>query len=324
MKKSDSQSQNLNIQTKSFRKNRRTSNHIKFIGDLSKQDVSVLIKYIKNASNILEFGVGGSTQIICKIKKKSARYISIDTSQDWIDLTIDNLQLLSIKPDVTFYLYENWEQSIEGMTFDFIFDDGVPDLRKDFGLRVWKYLDIGGSLLSHDTRTIEHIKDVEAIIDNYYLEIDSILFNANHSNITVISKKLKEPYSNWNVVENKQAWEYGQGLPPINLWNNNCIGADQMLIFKLQAKGFFDDLPDEVSKAFDDINTGNALLKYLFYKERNFTEELYQEMNGSKLTDEFKELNDLESMDKIFNNSKRLKTKFTEIVSKFMKIFRGK
>jgi hypothetical protein len=257
-------------------------NNIKFIGALSKQDVSVFIKYAKKASNLLEFGVGGSTQIICKIKKKSARFISIDTSQYWIDLTIDNLQLLSIKPDVTFYLYENWEQSIEGMTFDFIFDDGVHYLRKDFGLRVWKYLNVGGSLLIHDTRTIEHIRDVEAIIDNYYLEIDSILVNTNHSNITVITKKVIEPYSDWNLAENKQAWEYGEGVPPKNLWDSNYRGEDCMLIFKLQMKGFFDDLPDETLKAFDDSNFEKAFIRYLFQKEQDLTEELYQEMNGSK------------------------------------------
>jgi hypothetical protein len=299
---------------------------IKFIGDLSEQDVAVLIKYIKKASNILEFGVGGSTQIICKIKKKSARFISTDTSQNWIDLTIENLQLLSIKPAVTFYLYESWEQSIEGMTFDFIFDDGVPDLRKDFGLRAWKYLNVGGSLLIHDTRTIQHIRDVEAIVDNYYLEIDSILLNINHSNITAIRKKLEEPYSNWNIVENKQAWEYGEGVPPINLWDSNYSGEDCMFIFKLQKIGFFDDLPDEVLKAFadDDINFEKAFLRYLFYKEQDLTEELYQEMNGLNLADKFKGMSDSESIDKIFNNSKLLKTKFTEIAINFMKTFKGK
>jgi predicted O-methyltransferase YrrM len=324
MKKSDSQREALNRKTISFKKNRKERDHIKFIGDLSKQDVSVLIKYIKKASNILEFGVGGSTQIICKIKKKSARFISIDTSQDWIDRTIDNLQLLSIKADVNFFLYGNWEQSIEGISFDFIFDDGVPDLRKDFGLTVWKYLNVGGSLLIHDTRTIERIRDVELIIDNYYLEIDSILANTNHSNITVITKKMKEPYTDWNIVENKRAWEYGQGVPPKNLWDSNHSGyiEDHMLMFKLQMRGFFDDLPDEVLKAFTDINFEKAFLRYLFYKEQDLIEELYQEMNGSKLMDEFKGMSESESMDKIFNNITLLKTKFTEIVINFMKIFR--
>jgi tetratricopeptide (TPR) repeat protein len=191
---------------------------INFIGDLSKEDVAVLIQYTQKASNILEFGVGGSTQLVCKNKNKSAKLISVDTLQVWIDITLKNLQLLSIDPDVTFFLYDNWEQSIAGMTFDLIFDDGFEDLRIDFALKAWRSLNVGGSLLIHDTRTLKCIRCVELLLDNYYLEIDSLLVNTNHSNITVINKKAREPYSNWNIDENKQPWEFGHTCPPKELW----------------------------------------------------------------------------------------------------------
>ena len=199
---------------------------INFIGDLSKQDVAVLIKYTQKASNILEFGVGGSTQLVCKNKNKSAKFISVDTLQVWIDITLKNLQLLSIDPDVTFFLYDTWEQSIEGMTFDLIFDDGFEDLRIDFALKAWRYLNVGGSLLIHDTRTIKCVRYVELMLDNYYLEIYLLLVNTNNSNITVINKKAIEPYSNWNIDENKQPWN----LDILVLLRNFGRGDDHLYV----------------------------------------------------------------------------------------------
>ena len=287
--------------------------HIKFIGDLSKQDVTVLIKYIRNASNILEFGVGGSTQIICKKKNKLSCFISLDTSQKWIDRTISNLQLFSIEPDVTFYLYENWEQSIDGKKFDLIFDDGVPELREDFALRAWQYLNINGSLLIHDTRTAEYIPIVATIFNAYYLEIDSILVNTHHSNITVITKKANEPYSNWNIDERKKPWEYGQGWPPKKIIRNNRlykypIGEEErVIITKLQVKGFFDDLSDEIMNDFCDKTFEYEFIRFLYEEKAMLKEELEKEIAHVKL---------------ISDINYDLKTKFNKAVKAFIKKYK--
>lgn len=187
---------------------------LQFIGDLSKQDADIIRTYARNASSILEFGAGGSTQIICRAKKRTTQFISIDTSREWIDRTKKNLQLLSIKADVTFSLYRDWEHSTAGKTFDLIFNDGFTSCRTDFAIQAWDYLSVGGSFLIHDTRTGRYIRTVAVVVKKHYLEIDSLFANTNHSNITVIKKKAKEPYSNWNRDETKQPWEYGQGDVP--------------------------------------------------------------------------------------------------------------
>ena len=56
---------------------------IEYIGDISKADALVLKELAENATAILEFGCGASTQVMSVYTKN--RIISIDTSQEWID-----------------------------------------------------------------------------------------------------------------------------------------------------------------------------------------------------------------------------------------------
>jgi hypothetical protein len=57
----------------------------KFVGDLSLQDAELLERYVTRAKAVLEFGVGGSTQIIAQSIPEGAKFASIDTDPSWID-----------------------------------------------------------------------------------------------------------------------------------------------------------------------------------------------------------------------------------------------
>lgn len=187
---------------------------IKYIGDLSKQDVNVLVEYSSKANDILEFGVGGSTQVMAQASKGSMT--SIDTAKEWIDLTKDNLNLLSINKNVKFEIYKDWKQRKDKNQYDLIFNDGISNLRRDFMEASWNLLKVGGYMIFHDTRVDVH-KD--SIIDLYIKKwsgIDSILVNTNDSNMTVIKKKSHTPYVNWNKEEGREAWMRGTGNRPAN------------------------------------------------------------------------------------------------------------
>lgn len=174
---------------------------IDYIGDISKADAGALSRWAANANNILEFGCGASTQVLASYAKGSL--ISIDTDPNWIAKTQKNLDRLGGKYNVLFYDYNQfWEVSPEGPTYDFIFDDGADHLRRSFGMRIWPNLKIGGWLALHDQRRKPDWDNTMAIIDMYWLEIGTVHFNHAHSNITFIQKKVREPYSNWQIDEN--------------------------------------------------------------------------------------------------------------------------
>ena len=191
---------------------------LRYIGDISKQDSVVLERYARGASNILEFGVGASTQVFAQSASDSCKITSLDTSDEWINKTKDNFTILNINKEVTFKSFKKWKEGLGTQKFDLIFNDGFADLRQEFCRGAWDMLAVGGNFLAHDTRSRGSFNVLMEAATNNYLEVEHVLFNVDDSNITVIKRKLPAPYRNWNIVEGRTGWERGIAKPPSGLW----------------------------------------------------------------------------------------------------------
>lgn len=189
---------------------------IKFIGDLSMEDADILSMYGKKSTNILEFGVGGSTQIFSQCKPD--RLISVDTVETggdkWIEVTKKRIQSINNGTIPEFSDLFDFLKNPVNVVYDLIFVDGIWWQRKPFAEKMWPYLKIGGVMLFHDTRRKIDSDNAIDFAKDYYEEIKCIETNAQASNgktsnTTVIHKKIKEPYVNWNFTEGKPLWAYG-------------------------------------------------------------------------------------------------------------------
>jgi hypothetical protein len=185
---------------------------IKFIGDLSLQDADVLAKYAKQSKFPLEFGVGGSTQIMSQCGCELVT--SIETDTNWIQLTHYRLTQIKEKSLVFFHNYDEIDIVIKNNQYDLIFVDGIDSLRNDFAVKTWKHLKSSGVMIFHDTRRKQDFTNAMYLASIYFNEIELIEVNAKasngiSSNMTIIHKKEYEPYENWNFTENKPLWAYG-------------------------------------------------------------------------------------------------------------------
>lgn len=190
---------------------------ISFIGDLSNADVNVLAELASKSHRILEFGSGGSTQIFAQCAPPGSRILSVDTSQEWMNKAAANLGFIfGAESNAEFVKYDIWREKVDSRQFDLIFDDGVDDLRLEFAKDSWPMLRVGGLMVFHDTRREADIDNVLALIQANYLEVAEAQFNVQSSNLTVIRKKVSEPWVNWNVVQGREPWEYGAAEPPAN------------------------------------------------------------------------------------------------------------
>lgn len=194
-----------------------------FIGDLSLQDADVLAKYAKKSKLILEFGVGGSTQIFAQSLPEYL--LSVETSTDWIKRTQEKLAMIENKTNPVFCDYDSILYHIQNKLFDLIFVDGIDYLRPDFAARTWNFLVPGGVMIFHDTRREGDFVNLCNLATKHFNEIKRIEVNEAGSNdvasnISVIHKKVKEDYVNWNWVENKPLWAYGGEPMPVGakLW----------------------------------------------------------------------------------------------------------
>lgn len=184
---------------------------IPYIGDISKNDAEVLKEMAETHDNILEFGVGASTQVLSAYSKNSI--IAVDTSVEWLEKTKRNIELLEIKNVPSFVF---WEQGIMFTKFfDFVFDDCADEYRKDFALKIWPQVNIGGILAFHDTRRWQDARNVCHVLEQIYESVDRVIWNYNHSNITLVYKKEHEPYENWQETENRMPWQIGWGDPDV-------------------------------------------------------------------------------------------------------------
>ena len=197
-----------------------TQTTMKYVGDLSRQDAALLERYARGARAVLEFGAGGSTQIIAQALPAGASFLSLDTDPRWIATTQENLRRLGVADCCQLRRYEDWTP--DATRLDLIFNDGVGHLRRDFALRSFPLLAIGGALLFHDTRRLQDIRNVLALVDVFFEEIEHVHLNESaegaSSNITVVRKKSREPYVDWNVAEKRPPWAYGLGVVPEDFW----------------------------------------------------------------------------------------------------------
>lgn len=194
-----------------------------FIGDLSLEDADVLAALITSFSNgrVLEFGAGGSTQIISQC---GASLIDcVETDPNWIKLTQQRLQTLANATPVNFMGYTT---KLSGM-YDVIFVDGVDNLRREFAINTWQNLSPNGVMLFHDTRRFQDFQNAAWIAQLYFNEIKKMDINAKasndrSSNMTLIFKKPHEQYVNWNESEGKPSWAYGRSDQHITpLWRQH-------------------------------------------------------------------------------------------------------
>ena len=227
-----------------------TVSDLRFVGDLSRTDAHLLARYASTAGVILEFGVGGSTQIFAQALSENGRVLAIDTDIEWIKTTRARLRRLGvpIAKRVTFLIADESASAIrvgevldddddalalaladadpldvfsaDGV--DLIFIDGIDHLRRGFALDAWNGLKDGGVMIFHDTRRPSDQANVLAVVAARYNEIRSVTLNeaidGESSNISVITKKTSEPYVNWNLAEERPPWRIGYGEPPESFW----------------------------------------------------------------------------------------------------------
>jgi len=185
---------------------------IPYIGDLSRADATLLAHLARDAGNILEFGVGASTQLFAAYGAQ--RVTSVDTSAEWIAKTKRNLAMLGIERPVRFVLYDEFEP-VE--RFDLVFVDGLNELRLPFAFRTWSALAPGGRMAFHDTRRSEahgaaetsDVSNVCSVAQLHWLEIRRIDVNRWRSNTTVITKRVPLVLENWNRTEGRTPEQIG-------------------------------------------------------------------------------------------------------------------
>lgn len=191
---------------------------IPYIGDISKADAEVLRELAEEATNILEFGCGASTQVIREYAFRSTALVSIDTEETWIEKTKKNLDMLNIRKLVTFQSYQAFMKDPWGGPYDMIFDDGVDHLRKEFALAIWPHLKVGGVLAFHDTRRGQDIRNFVEVLATHFNEVGGVMTNIEGSNISCMYKKEHEPYDNWQITEKREPWQLGYGDVPESNW----------------------------------------------------------------------------------------------------------
>jgi predicted O-methyltransferase YrrM len=170
---------------------------IEFVGDLSIEDSNVLMQLGKDSDLILEFGVGGSTQIFAQCKPRVL--LSVETDSAWAYAVADRIAThlpQATQPVVIGYGDRFYQK------FDLIFVDGIDDKRLDFALNTWDSLNHGGKMLFHDTRRQKDLLNALKVAERFREEVESVAFNFLNSNITVLHKrKDKLIYENWNITE---------------------------------------------------------------------------------------------------------------------------
>lgn len=195
----------------------------KFVGDLSAADAALLHHHGSRARRILEFGAGGSTQLFAQALAEDGSLLTLETDPAWIARTSEHLVRLGVRARVRFMLYQDFSpQAPPSPSFDLLFDDGVDELRREMALTTWPLLAPGGVFLFHDTRRERDIANVLALMAAHYNEIESVecnqRFRGTSSNLTVLRKKVAEPYLDWNLAEGLPMWRYGSGEVPDDFW----------------------------------------------------------------------------------------------------------
>jgi hypothetical protein len=224
-----------------------------FIGDLSLQDADILCQYASQSKSILEFGAGGSTQLLAQ--SNADLIISVETDAKWIEITKQRLALITNATPVTFVEYTTQFQT----QFDLILVDGIDHLRKDFAIETWKYLKPNGIMIFHDTHRFQDFQNAAWVAQLYFNEIKRIDVNAAasngaSSNMTVLHKKLFEPYVNWNLTESKPQWTYGTLDDNLQLWHYNDCSINQQDELKIHSQNGEDGIIEKIFRYVKSTN----------------------------------------------------------------------
>lgn len=189
---------------------------MKYIGDISSRDAALLEFFASKSSRILEFGMGASTQVIAQALQPGAHLFSVETEPSWIARTAGNLAALGVDPAVyTLLPYTDWLSAVPQMV-DMIFVDGVDNLRPVFGRSAWHLLSVGGIIMYHDTRRVNDLRTCIELLMEHHNEIGDTFINLDGSNLSGFQRKHPEPYRDWNVDEDRAAWQTGAVEPPAN------------------------------------------------------------------------------------------------------------
>ena len=192
---------------------------LRYIGDLSREDAQLLARHAAGARRILEFGAGGSTQVLAQSAPEGAEIVTVETKPAWVARTRDNLRRLGIAREIRFVPYRGFWRQVKG-PFELVLDDGADRLRTDFAERAWPLLAVGGALLFHDTRRPRDARTALRHVERVFLEVTSVHLNPEGSNLTVVRKQAPQAYVDWNLAEGRARWEYGHADPPPDLWGD--------------------------------------------------------------------------------------------------------
>lgn len=177
---------------------------IDFIGDLSKQDAQVLKELAEKHERIIEFGSGGSTQILGHYTK--GKVISYETNEYWIRKTKNILLSMNIE-NVQFQPFKS-VNDISVPEHDLLFVDGYREIRVQFSMAA---IDSNKAVIAfHDTRVRKYTEPLMPFVHLFWNRIKRIDVNYLDSNITVIQLR-NEPlvYEDWNKVEGRTREQIG-------------------------------------------------------------------------------------------------------------------
>jgi hypothetical protein len=185
-----------------------------FIGDLSKEDVRLLTVYAANARlGILEFGVGGSTQLLSMASDPLLPMMSVDTSQEWIVKTkgvLDRLHYHRKRP-IEFVLYADWTKKSQ---YDLVFNDGLRRERYNFALWAWNRMPTGATMLWHDCRRPDDRKEIVEFVQQTPT-VACLELSKDGSNLAAIKKGPLYSLENWHAGQ--EPWELGIAPLPTKL-----------------------------------------------------------------------------------------------------------
>ncbi len=177
-----------------------------------KRAVRLLAGLVREASRVLEYGVGASTQIFAQAAAPGVEIHSLDTEDYWI-LHRTRVLLDELAPGHgvrlrRFERFTELDDLVDG-SFDLIFDDGHEDMRLEFGLASWRWLRMGGRFVLHDTRRRGDVGNVLFLAARFFREIERIDLNPAGSNLSILHKCAPKPYVDWNKREDRAGWQIG-------------------------------------------------------------------------------------------------------------------
>lgn len=164
------------------------------VGNIDPIDFQAIAKLARNAHRILEFGSGGSTQLLAMFSPPDAHVWSVDTDKAWQGRTSENLAKQGARERVDFLEYKRWKHDLcEALGprpwFDLIFVDGLESERAVFANESWPLLMPTGVCAWHDCRWGQITGAALQLCANNFLELERIDVGMDNSNVLAIHKK---------------------------------------------------------------------------------------------------------------------------------------